>query len=49
MEEVASSFNQSFVNVGPELAKNIPNPGPYGDYMSKLIENNPHSMFLKAD
>ncbi len=48
MDEVASSFNQFFVDVGPELAKNIPNPGPGGVYMDKLIERNPHSVFLKA-
>ncbi len=48
MDEVASSFNQFFVNVGPELAKNIPDPGPDGVYMDKLIERNPNSMFLIA-
>lgn len=41
-------FNQFFVDVGPELANNIPNPGPDGVNKDKLIERNPHSMFLKA-
>lgn len=48
MDEVAGSFNQFFVDVGPELANNIPNPGPDGVNVDKLIERNPHSMFLKA-
>lgn len=41
-------FNQFFVNVSPELATNIPNPGPSGVHMDKLIDRIPHSMFLKA-
>ena len=45
MDEVANSLNQFFLDVGPKLAKNTPNPGPDGDYMDKLIIRNSHSMF----
>lgn len=47
MDEVANSFNQFFVNVGPDLARRIPNPGPQGEHMGKLGKINPFSMFLK--
>ena len=48
MDDVANSFNQFFVNVGPELAEKIPDPGTSGEDYSTLLERNPYSMFLKA-
>ena len=48
MDDVDNSFNQFFVNVGPELAERIPDPGTSGEDYDKLLERNPYSMFLKA-
>ncbi len=47
MDTVADGFNQFFVNVGPELAKTIPDPAIRTDF-DKLVERNPHSMFLSS-
>lgn len=47
MDEVANSFNQFFVNVGPDLAGKIPDSGSSEDHCNKLIERNQSSMFLR--
>ena len=42
--EIASHFNDFFVNIGPTLASKIPGPLPnFRDYMPQI---NPHSLFL---
>uniref|UniRef100_A0A8C7YP82 Reverse transcriptase domain-containing protein n=1 Tax=Oryzias sinensis TaxID=183150 RepID=A0A8C7YP82_9TELE len=48
MEDVAESFNQYFVNVGPELAKTLSDSGPSGYQYHELISRNPSSMFLSC-
>lgn len=44
---VANSLNQSFVNVGPDLEGKIPDQRTSEEKREKLINRNPHSMFLK--
>ncbi len=46
--DVADSLNKIFVNVGPDLAEKISDPGTVGKNMDVLMERNPNSMFLKA-
>ena len=36
----------SFVNVGPDLAREIPDPGEKGKNMEGLLKSNPNSMFI---
>ena len=48
MDDVANSFNKFFINVGPELAEKIPDPGTSGESYDRSLERNPYSMFLKA-
>ena len=48
MDDVANKFNDFFVNVGPDLAGRIPDPGTSGEHLDTLLERNPSSMFLKA-
>uniref|UniRef100_A0A3P9M519 Reverse transcriptase domain-containing protein n=1 Tax=Oryzias latipes TaxID=8090 RepID=A0A3P9M519_ORYLA len=45
-EEIAKRFNDFFVNVGPELEKQIPDPGTFRKDVQMLIDRNPSSMFL---
>ena len=44
MDEIANGFNNFFVNIGPNLAKTIPQPSNMG--LGDFIESNPNSMFL---
>lgn len=48
MDVVANSFNQFFVNVGPDLAGKIPDHGTSEENLEKLINRNPCPMFLTA-
>lgn len=48
MDEVADSFNNFFVNIGPELAGKIPDTRSDGEHMGKLGNSNPCSMFLNV-
>ena len=45
MDDVVNSF---FVNVGPNLARKIPDPLLSEDWNDNLIERNPSSMLLTA-
>lgn len=45
MNDIAKIFNEFFVNVGPDLARKIPDPGTYGKHLS---ERNSCSLFFKA-
>ena len=48
MDDVVKSFNNFFVNVGPNLARKIPDPLLPEDWNDNLIVRNPSSMFLTA-
>lgn len=48
MDVVVEQFNNYFVNVGPDLATKIPDPGPIDENLDCLIERNAHSVFLTA-
>ena len=48
MDDVVNSFNNFFVNVGPNLARKIPDPLLPEDWNDNLIVRNPSSMFLTA-
>ena len=48
MDVVSNSFNDFFVNVGPELADKIPDGGTSEKKQENLITLNPFSMFLTA-
>lgn len=42
MEEVVNSFNN---NTGPDLAREILDPGPDGEHVGKLVWNHPQFNF----
>jgi len=46
MENIVNSFNSFFVNVGPELAGEIPDQGI--NQCNQTIKRNPYSIFLSA-
>ena len=48
MEDVVNSFNNFFVNVGPNLAKDIPDPVASEENNAHIIKRNSCSMFLSA-
>lgn len=47
VNNVANNFNQFFVNVGPDLAGKIPDPGTTGEHQDDVLERNSCSMFIK--
>ena len=48
LEVVAEEFNTFFVNVGPDLAGQIPNPTPSDPTPESFVKDNLTSMFLTA-
>lgn len=45
-EVITNRFNQFFVNIGPELAKDIPDSPLHWDHFDKDGDRTPSSMFL---
>lgn len=48
MNDVVNSFNNFFVNVGPNLARKITDTLSSEECNNNLVERNPSSMFLRA-
>lgn len=48
MDIVVEQFNNYFVNVGPDAATQIPDPGPADVNPDCLLERNPHWLFFTA-
>lgn len=47
-KEIADAFNDFFVNVGPNLAKKIVEPNDKHGLDEKVINMNPHSIFINS-
>ena len=47
-KEIADDFNNFFVNVGPNLAKEIEEPRDKAGLDESLIDQNPHSIFITS-
>ena len=45
MEDVVNSFNNFFVNVGPDLGKQIHDPGASGETPENVLETNPYHYY----